>query len=315
MLGILIALGVLGCATVASYIILNHFYGTAHVYAPRLENIVWENERSIYGGWTSEAYEPLDLRISPNYQSAPPGNTLIFDVTIKNSGDAADTYFMTALDDAGWDLVISDESVQVAVDAYENFRLDVGIPENSKYGENDKIILIASSLARPEAATGALCFARSGEHFAADIPIPPSAGAGLQPVITYEKPVAVLPIAVSIGIAMCFMVAAVWIGYRRMWGDAASTLLEQGLHNMTVRDVEIVGQIMDLKEFTIPELMRRTHVSKITAWRTVQKLIERGLVEPTERTKLAANGLGGRGKPSRVYKYIGERASKTSTER
>jgi predicted transcriptional regulator len=135
-------------------------------------------------------------------------------------------------------------------------------------------------------------------------------------IIRETKSIAVLPISASIGVALGFTVLAVWIGYRRMWGDAASTLLEQGLHNMTVRDVEIVGQIMDLKEFTIPELMRRTHVSKITVWRTVQKLTERGLVEPTERTKLAANGLGGRGKPSRVYKYIGTRASeKTPTER
>lgn len=142
----------------------------------------------------------------------------------------------------------------------------------------------------------------------------PGAGPGTF-IVRETKSIAALPISASIGVAIGFMVFAVWIGYKRMWGDAASTLLEQGLHNMTVRDVEIVGQIMDLKEFTIPELVRRTHISKITVWRAVQKLIGRGLVEPTERTKLAANGLGGRGKPSRVYKYIGARASETLTKR
>jgi predicted transcriptional regulator len=86
-------------------------------------------------------------------------------------------------------------------------------------------------------------------------------------------------------------------------------LLEHGLHDMTVRDVGIVGQIMNLKEFTIPELMKLTKTSKITVWRTVQKLVERGLVQPTQKTKLAANGLGGRGKPSRVYRYIGVKGS------
>jgi predicted transcriptional regulator len=106
-------------------------------------------------------------------------------------------------------------------------------------------------------------------------------------------------------------VFSVWIGYKRMWGDAASTLLEQGLHDMTVRDVEIVGQIIDLKEFTIPELIRQTGASKITVWRTVQKLIEQGLVKQIEQTKPAANGLGGRGKPSRVYKYLGAPSPKT----
>lgn len=74
---------------------------------------------------------------------------------------------------------------------------------------------------------------------------------------------------------------------------------------MTVKDVEIVGHIMELKEFTIPQLMKRTNTSKITVWRTVQKLVKQELVQPTEQTRLAANGLGGRGKPSRVYKYVG----------
>lgn len=69
---------------------------------------------------------------------------------------------------------------------------------------------------------------------------------------TETEPLNALPIAASIGIVMSLVVFGVWVGYRRMWGDAASTLLEYGLHDMTVRDVEIVGQIMDLKEFTIP---------------------------------------------------------------
>ncbi len=124
---------------------------------------------------------------------------------------------------------------------------------------------------------------------------------------TETKPINALPIAASIGIAMGVVALAVWAGYRQMWGGATSTLLEHGLHDMTVRDVEIVGHIMELKEFTIPELMKLTKTSKVTVWRTVQKLVERGLVKPTEQTKLAANGLGGRGKPSHVYKYVGKR--------
>ena len=128
---------------------------------------------------------------------------------------------------------------------------------------------------------------------------------------TETKPIDALPIAAGIGIAMGVVAIAVWAGYRRMWGGAASTLLEHGLRDMTVRDVEIVGHIMERREFTIPELVKLTKSSKITVWRTVRKLVERGLVRLTERTKLAANGLGGRGKPSRVYKYIDEKKSKT----
>jgi predicted transcriptional regulator len=64
--------------------------------------------------------------------------------------------------------------------------------------------------------------------------------------------------------------------------------------------------MMELKEFTIPQLIKETRASKLTVWRTVQKLVEQGLVQSTEQTRLAANGLGGRGKPSRVYRYIGK---------
>jgi uncharacterized membrane protein len=116
----------------------------------------------------------------------------------------------------------------------------------------------------------------------------------------------ILPIATTIA-AVGLIAVAVWIGYRQAWGDATSTLLERGLHDMTVRDVEIVGYIMQKGEFTIPELMKLSKASKITVWRTVQKLVDQGLVEPTDQTKPAANGLGGRGKPSQVYRYVGKR--------
>lgn len=128
---------------------------------------------------------------------------------------------------------------------------------------------------------------------------------------TTEKPIDASPIAATIGIAMSIMALAVWAGYRQMWGDATSTLLEQGLNDMTVRDVEIVGYIMEMGEFTIPELVKTTKASKITVWRTVQKLVEKGLVQQTEKTKLASSGLGGRGKPSDVYKYVGAKNEHT----
>lgn len=127
---------------------------------------------------------------------------------------------------------------------------------------------------------------------------------------TESRPIDVLPIATSIGIAMGVVVLAAWAGYQQTWGGATSTLIEHGLRDMTVRDVEIVGCIMELKEFTIPELMRTTKASKITVWRTVQKLVEKEIVQQTEKTKLASGGLGGRGKPSSVYKYVGAEPKK-----
>lgn len=221
LLGVLVALGVAGCAVAISYFTLNHIYGTSHI-------------------------------------------------TVLPMGE----YF-------GWALQ----------DGLENRQLQA----------LKKLAVPLEEYIAPSVATT--------EMDALQIAQEKAAGAGTQLIVFKTEPIAVLPISASIGAAMGVMVFAVWIGYRRMWGDATLTLLEHGLHDMTVRDVEIVGHIMEMKEFTIPELMRRTRASKITVWRTVQKLVGQGLVQPTGQTKLAANGLGGRGKPSHVYKYVGLRES------
>lgn len=119
------------------------------------------------------------------------------------------------------------------------------------------------------------------------------------------KPLDVLPIAVSIGAAMGVVIFAVWMGSRQIWGGATSTLLDHGLHDITIGNVEIVGRMMEMREFTVPDLMRRVRVSRVTVWRLVQKMIRQGLVQETEKLGLTANGRGGRGKPSRVYRYTG----------
>ena len=119
------------------------------------------------------------------------------------------------------------------------------------------------------------------------------------------KPLDVLPVAVSIGAAMGIVTFAIWLGSRQLWGDTTSMLLERGLHDMTVRDVEVIGYMMEMKEFTIPDLIRRSRISRFTAWRIVQKMVKQGLLQQTERVGLTASGRGGRGKPSHVYKYVG----------
>jgi predicted transcriptional regulator len=49
--------------------------------------------------------------------------------------------------------------------------------------------------------------------------------------------------------------------------------------------------------------MRQTGASNTVTWRTVQKLIKKGLVQPTKKT---ITPVAGRGKPSTVYKYVGD---------
>ncbi|MEM2874817.1 MAG: hypothetical protein QW567_02170 [Candidatus Hadarchaeales archaeon] len=125
--------------------------------------------------------------------------------------------------------------------------------------------------------------------------------------LTETRPVDFAPVAAGIGVLVGALAAVFAAWYQRGWGEAAAELMEHGFHDMTIRDVEVVGHMMQLKEFTIPELMKLTRASKITIWRTVQKLMEKGLVRQTDRTRLASGGLGGRGKPSTVYVYTGGR--------
>ena len=118
------------------------------------------------------------------------------------------------------------------------------------------------------------------------------------------SPIDAVPIATSIGVILGLVVFGIWATRQQAWGDATSMLLETGMHDMTVRDVEVVGEVMAMERFTIPELMKRTSASKVTIWRTVQKLIDRGIVRKTKDTTPSSKGLGGRGKPSQVYEYI-----------
>ncbi|MQY68190.1 MAG: hypothetical protein GH150_02230 [Hadesarchaea archaeon] len=289
LLGMAIALGVAISAIVASYVILDRLYGMT--------------QREVYmqsGGQGLGRVIPQ--RLEEVEQSKPAV------LTYEDNENAADFYKAEALDwsDTSW-------YPNVKTTSWENVKRYGVVVLNSPNAQMDP--LFVSDYDVLEESGYLLSVRTSTSDYTPGAT--PAAGGGLEETrwpeneagasfFVYEtKSVNVFPIAASIGIAMGVIVFAVWVGYRQVWGEATSTLLEEGLHDMTVKDVEIVGHIMELKEFTIPQLMKLTNTSKITVWRTVQKLVKQGLVQTTEQTRLAANGLGGRGKPSHVYKYIG----------
>jgi predicted transcriptional regulator len=280
--GLFIAAVIAACAIGASYVVLNHFYGISNT------RVIWEGVAPVTWG-TAEQLKP-DILTWENTEQV--GTTFSI---VENVG------WYTYAGSISWE---NAEQYNSVILVYDNMT-DAMSTIRWENADQLKLSVIATN------ATG-----YRDNSMSKPLPEQQAGGAGvnLPFVISETKPINVFPISAIIGISMGFMVFSVWIGYKRMWGDAASTLLEQGLHDMTVRDVEIVGQIIDLEEFTIPELVRRTGASKITVWRTVQKLIEQGLVKQIEQTKPAANGLGGRGKPSRVYKYVGAPSSETSTK-
>lgn len=118
----------------------------------------------------------------------------------------------------------------------------------------------------------------------------------------------ILPISTALGVAAGILSIAAWLSREKAMGSATSVLLDEGLETMSVQDAEIVGETMRRGEFTIPEIMSETGTSKSSAWRTVKKLEKKGLVEETDKKRAPSQGLGGRGKPSQVYRYVGPSA-------
>jgi len=288
-LGVAIALSVAIGAIVVSYVILDSLYGTT--------------QREVYmqsGGRRLGHVIPQTLEEVELLKSAV--------LTYKDSENATDLYEAETLEwsDTSW-------YPNVKTTSWENVKSFGVVVLNSPNAQMDPLFVAEYDALENSGYLLSVRTSTSGYTPGAT----PAAGGELEKTewpeneavasfFVYEtKSINVLPIAASIGIAMGVIVFAVWVGYRQVWGEATSTLLEEGLHGMTVKDVEIVGHIMEMKEFTIPQLMKLTNTSKITVWRTVQKLVERGLVQTTKQTRLAANGLGGRGKPSHVYKYVG----------
>jgi predicted secreted protein len=106
-----------------------------------------------------------------------------------------------------------------------------------------------------------------------------------------------------LGVSAAAAASSAWIYLQRTRGEATSKLIEHGLSSMSLQEADIFREIRERKEFSISELMSQTGASKTVAWRTVQKLIKKGLVQPTEGVKVSA---AGRGKPSTVYKYVGD---------
>jgi predicted transcriptional regulator len=105
------------------------------------------------------------------------------------------------------------------------------------------------------------------------------------------------------GVALLVAVSAAWVGLRKSRDEVTSELVEHGLHGMSLQEADIFRVIKERKEFTIVYLMHETGASKTIARRTIQKLIKKGLVQPTEKT---IEPVAGRGKPSTVYKYVGD---------
>lgn len=131
-------------------------------------------------------------------------------------------------------------------------------------------------------------------------------GPGIQSTQPNDQPTSdgntPLMLSIGVGVAMSLITFASWEGARRTKKDAAELLLDQGLENMTVKDLVIVRRLIQKEEFTIPQLVEDSPVSRSSVWRLVKKLDEKGLIDEKDESEIPD---GTRGKPKKVYRFVG----------
>jgi uncharacterized membrane protein len=99
----------------------------------------------------------VEVSISPENRSGPPGENLTFTVVVTNAGEAEDIYDLTVSDDAGWGAVLSDDLLTVPAGENRTITLSIVVPSDAVVGESTSITVTATSRDDPavrDTATG-----------------------------------------------------------------------------------------------------------------------------------------------------------------
>jgi len=106
---------------------------------------------------------PVSISISPSEKSALPGETVDFEVAVKNLGENVDNYLLEENDNSGWNPTLDNNFFEdVGPGENRTTTLTVMIPENIGFGAEDNLIVIVTSQAYPWASDNATCIARAG---------------------------------------------------------------------------------------------------------------------------------------------------------
>ena len=101
----------------------------------------------------------VDVLILESWQENLPGGTLVYTVTITNTGNVSDNYALENTDNATWGLSLSENLVEVANGTSANVTLTVTIPEDATGCESDNITITAISQGNAEVKDNDSCIA------------------------------------------------------------------------------------------------------------------------------------------------------------
>jgi len=113
----------------------------------------------------------VEILISPASQSGYPEKTLTFTVTVKNTGEAEDTYELTVSDNAGWGAALAENLLTIPAGENQPTTVSVSVPSDAIKDESTVIEVIATSRSDPSASDTATCTAEARKK--APLPILP----------------------------------------------------------------------------------------------------------------------------------------------
>ncbi|MCS7131973.1 MAG: hypothetical protein NZ934_04530, partial [Hadesarchaea archaeon] len=120
----------------------------------------------------------VDVSISPRQRSGLPGETLIYEVSVRNTGALADGYDLTANDALGWSLSLAPSSLSLGPGEAGAATLSVTIPSRAAPGVVDEVIVTATSRADPTVRDSDACLASVAIVRAVEVAISPGYQSG-----------------------------------------------------------------------------------------------------------------------------------------
>jgi len=132
----------------------------------------------------------VTMSISSSSQSGTPGTTLVYTMSITNTGGATDTFDLGFSGGAGWSPSISLNSLTLAAGTPGGVTLTVTVPSGAAAGASTTITVTATSRADPSVSASASCTATASAA--------PPAGAEVTPPPTEAAWPAILAIAAAI---------------------------------------------------------------------------------------------------------------------
>jgi hypothetical protein len=103
----------------------------------------------------------VEVSVSPRERNGLPGENVIFEVVVRNTGGTTDNYLLDNVDNSGWILELENSMLEVPAGENRTTMLIVTVPENTEPGTEDNITITAISTSDNMVSDSDSCIARA----------------------------------------------------------------------------------------------------------------------------------------------------------